>query len=204
MASIFLCELGGKRVEILLVGLVIFVDADAGRRGGRQKDMMIGHAGRRRGALEVGDIPFDEGLAAIFDRADAHHRRQADDGAAHHRLLEILGVILGKCRYLLSKQLELLVGPPLKAFQALVDVSEESGLGEFTVSDDVDAAFRLLAHHIVDRFRQQDLEFSLVERLPGELRLHQVEQIMRARQAADMGCLDAVGVLLDVHGNLLG
>jgi hypothetical protein len=81
-----------------------------------------------------------------------------------------------------------------------VDISEKSWLGEFTVGNDVDAAFRLLPHNIVHRLREQRLEFFLVVRLAGELRLHLVEQIVRARQAADMGCLDAVGVLLDVHG----
>ena len=81
-----------------------------------------------------------------------------------------------------------------------MDVGEESGLGEFAVGDDVDAALHLLAHDVARPIRQQRLEFVLIVRLAGELRLHQVEQIVRARQAADMGCLDAVGVLLDVHG----
>ena len=46
---------------------------------------------------------------------------------------------------------------------------------------------------------EQRLEFRLIERLAVIFRLHQIEQRMRPRQAADMGGLDAVGVLLDVH-----
>ena len=38
----------------------------------------------------------------------------------------------------------------------------------------------------------------LIVRLAGIFRLHHIEQRMRARQAADMGGLNAVGVLLDV------
>ena len=46
--AVFLAELGGERVEILLVGFVVFVDADARRRGRRQEDVMVGTP-RRRG-----------------------------------------------------------------------------------------------------------------------------------------------------------
>jgi len=82
-------------------------------------------AGRRRGALDVGDVARDEFLAAIFDRTDAHHRRQSDDRAAHHRLLEILGVIFGERRHFLREQFQLLIGPPLEAFEPLVHVGEK-------------------------------------------------------------------------------
>ena len=126
--AVFLAELGGERVEILLVGFVIFVDADARRRGGRQEDVMVGHAGGGRRLLDVVDVGLHEFFAAIFYRRDAHHRRQADDGAAHHRLLEILGIIFRKRRDLLLEQLHLLVGAALKAFEALLDVGEEAGL----------------------------------------------------------------------------
>ena len=71
---------------------------------------------------------LDELFAAIFHRADADHRRQADDGAAHHRLLEILGVIFRKRRDLLLEQLHLLIGAALEAFEPLLDVGEEAGL----------------------------------------------------------------------------
>jgi hypothetical protein len=53
-----------------------------------------------------------------------------------------------------------------------VDISEKSWLGEFTVGNDVDAAFRLLPHNIVHRLREQRLEFFLVVGLAGVLRLH--------------------------------
>ena len=54
--AVFLGEFGGERVEILLVGLVVLVDADTRRRGRRQKYVVVGHASRRRGALDVCDV----------------------------------------------------------------------------------------------------------------------------------------------------
>jgi hypothetical protein len=84
-------------------------------------------------------------LAAIFHRADTDHRRDRDERAAGHRCLEILRVVLRERLDLLLKQDELLVRPRLVAFEPLLDVGEKAGLRKFTVGDDVDAAFGLLA-----------------------------------------------------------
>ena len=46
---------------------------------------------------------------------------------------------------LLLEQNQLLARARLEAFQPLLDVGEEAGLGEFAVGDDVDAAIGLLA-----------------------------------------------------------
>jgi len=57
--------------------------------------MVIRNAGGGRGLFDIGDVAPDEFLAAIFYGTDADHRRQRDDGAAHHRGLEIFLVIIG-------------------------------------------------------------------------------------------------------------
>ena len=53
------------------------------------------------------------------------------------------------------------------------------------------------------RFRKVASIGLLVVGLAAELRLHDVEQIVRPRQAADMRGLDAIGVLLNCHVRLL-
>ncbi len=200
---VFLAQLGGERMEILLVGLVIFVDADARRRGRRQKHVLVRHAGGLGGGFDVVDVDLQQLLAAIFDRRDADDRRDRHDRAAHHRLLEILRVVFRKGGDLLLEQQHLLVRTRFEAVEALLDVGEEAGLRELAVGDDIDAAVGLLAHDIGDRFGDHPVVGLLVVRLAAVFRLHQVEQVVRARQAADMGGLDAVGVLLDGHGRVL-
>src|SRR6185295_16575511 len=76
------------------------------------------------------------------------------------------------------------------------------GLGELAVGDEIDAAFGLLAHALGHRLGQRRLIGLVVGRLAVELRLHQVEQSMRPRQAADMRGADAAGVVL-AHVGLL-
>ena len=83
-----------------------------------------------------------------------------DDRAAHHRLLEILGVIFRERRDLLLEQHQLLVGPRLEALEPLLDVGEEAGLGEFAVGDDVDAAIDLLAHDVAHRLGERRLRYA--------------------------------------------
>ena len=104
----------------------------------------------------------DEFLAAIFDRADAHHRRQADDRAAHHRLLEILGVIFGKRRHFLREQLHLLIGTAFEAAEALVHVREKARLGKLPIGDDVDAAIDLLAYDVAYGIGDRRLVFAFI------------------------------------------
>ena len=91
-------------------------------------------------------------------------------------------------------------GRELETFQTLANVGEEARLGEFSVSDDVDAAVDLLAHHFSNRLAHRVLICLLVIRLPGIFRLHHVEQLARPRQAADVSRLDAIGILLELHG----
>ena len=54
--AVFLVQLGRERVEIFFVGLVILVDADAGRRGRRQEHVVVRHAGGLGRGLHVGDV----------------------------------------------------------------------------------------------------------------------------------------------------
>ena len=201
---VFLIQLDGERVKVLLVGLVILVNADAGGRCCRQERVAGRYAGRLCRGLYVVDVDLQELLAAILDRPDADDRRVRNEGAAHHRLLEILRVVLRKRRDLLLEQDELLVRPRFETLEPLLDVGEKSGLGELAVGDNIDAAFDLFADAVGDGLGQQGLEFVLVVRLLVELGLHDVEQIVRSGQAADVRGLDTVGVVLNSHEDLPG
>ena len=105
---VFLAHLGRERVEILFVGLVIFVDADAGGRGRGQEDVFVGNAGGLGRGFHIGDIALHGFFAAIFHRADADHRVDRHDRAAQHRLLEIFLIIFRKGLDLLLEQDHLL------------------------------------------------------------------------------------------------
>ena len=197
---VFLAHFHSQRVEILLVRFVILVLADAGRRGRRQKHMLVGNAGGRGGSLHILNVGRGELFAAIFDRSDANDRRQRDNGAAHHRPLEILLVVFRERRRPpVERTATFMPGREFEAFETFADVGEEAGLGKFSVGDDVDATIDLLAHHGGDRAAQYFAIRGLVVILPGIFGLDRIEQRMRPRQAADMRRLDAVGILLKLH-----
>ncbi len=162
--------------------------------------MLVGDAGGRGGCLHIVDVGLHEFLAPIFDRTDTDDRSQRNDRAAHHRLLEILRVIFRKRGDLLLEQLQLDVRTRLKAVEPLAHIGKKARLGEFPVRDDVDAAIDLFAYDVGDRGAQRLPKGLFVVRLPGIFRLHHIEQPMRPRQAADMRGLDAVGILLQLHG----
>jgi hypothetical protein len=98
------------------------------------------------------------------------------------------------------EEVHLHAGARFEAVEAFANIGKKARLGEFSVGNDVDAALHLLAHHFGDGFAQGILVSLLVVRLPGIFRLHRIEQRMRAWQAADVGRLDAVDVLLELQG----
>ncbi len=187
-------------MKVLLVGLVIFVDPDAGRCSRGQEHVLIGHARRLGGGLHVVDVLLHRRVAAILDRCGAHDGDDRHDRAAHHRFLEVLRVVFGERLGFLLEQQKLLARPRLVALQAFLDIGEEARLREFAIGDDVDAAFGLLANAVHHGRGDLGIEGRLVDRLAGKLRLHHIEQVVRARQAPDMGGLDAIRVLLQRHG----
>ena len=71
---VFLVQLGRERVEILFLGFVILVDADARRRRRRQEYVMIRHARGLGGGFDIVDVDLQMLLAAVLDRGDADHR----------------------------------------------------------------------------------------------------------------------------------
>ncbi len=56
-----------------------------------------------------------------------------------------------------------------------------------------------LLHDVDDGLMQLRIEGLLVEGLAGELGLELIEEMMRPRQAADMGRLNTAAVLLERH-----
>ena len=162
--------------------------------------MLVGDTGRSGGILHVRNVDLDELFATVFDRTDANDRRERNDRTAGHRPLEIFCVVFRKGRDFLLKQLQLEARARFKAFEPFADIGEESGLGKFAIGDDIDAALDLLAHHIGHGLAQGFLERRRVIRLSAVFCLHNVEEMMRPRQAANVGRLYAIGILLKLHG----
>src|SRR5262245_54232946 len=80
------------------------------------------------------------------------------------------------------------------------------GVGDYTafaVSDTTDAGRELLFDNFADREGQTGIVGSLLETPAGLARLEELQQIGRARQAADMGRQDAVGAVFHAGGPLL-
>ena len=164
--AILLVQFRRERVEVFFVGLVVLVDADARRGGRRQKYVMVRHSRRLGGGFHIGNVDLNEFLAAILHRPDANDRRDRDQRAAHHRLLEVLGVVFGEGADFLLEQDQLLVGTRLVPLQTLLDVGEEARLGKLAVGHEIDAAIDLLANAVCDCLGQFCLD-TLLRRRAG-------------------------------------
>ncbi len=101
--AIFFRKFLSEREEIFFVGLVVFVDADARRSRRWQEDMFVCNARRCCGSLHILDVDLEKRLAAILYRSNANDRRNRQHRAAHHRFLEILGIIFRKALTSFSK-----------------------------------------------------------------------------------------------------
>jgi hypothetical protein len=80
-------------VEILFIVLVVLINANARRRCGRQKHVMVRHARGVGGGLHIGNIDLQFFLSLVFYRPGADDRNDRQDGATHHRFLEVLGIV---------------------------------------------------------------------------------------------------------------
>jgi len=107
---------------------------------------------------------------------------------------EILVVVFGEGRDFCCR-LPRNAAPRAVRFEAgetLAHVSEESGLALFAVGHDVDPALDLPADSLGHRAPNARGVSLAVVGLIIEFGLHHVEQVLRARQAADMGGQDPV------------
>ena len=83
--------------------------------------------------------------------------------------------------------------------QPLAHIGREAGLGLLAIRQDVDARFRLPAHAFRNFVANACLESITVVAVSRKLGLHHIQQLEPSRQAADMGCQDAIRVLLGNH-----
>ncbi len=79
----------------------------------------------------------------------------------------------------------------LEAGQAIEHMHGVIGAALFAVIDDVEAAFDLLLHDVGDGLAHRGVERGLVLAWLLALRQQQVDDLLRARQAAGMGGEDA-------------
>src|SRR5262249_37935685 len=80
----------------------------------------------------------------------------------------------------------------LKSSETVVDVGDEAELAHLAISNDVNAEVDLLLHHGGDGGADAAGNGGSVHMLAGLLAAHEIDQVVRARQAADMGGEDAV------------
>ena len=79
---------------------------------------------------------------------------------------------------------------------ALQHITVPVRLAVLAVADDVDADCRLPADDVLDGNDESVAEFRFVIVFPGKSGAHELDQLGRAHQAADMGRLNMIGVLL--------
>ena len=183
--AVFGGERVGDREQIVLVAAVEVVLADAARRHRRQEGFDVPHSAER--GLEIVEILAQRVFSAITHRTDAKHRRNRRHAAAHHGALEILLVIVRERRALGRKQRRALARARLETLQAFVDVDEKARLRHLAVGQHVEPAFGLAAHAVGHGLAHARVIGPRVVRGARQLRLHHVEQVVRPRQAADMG-----------------
>ena len=157
---------------------------DAGRGGVHEG------AGRRRLVHRraiVGKIGLQRPGIARLDRRAAGRRVQVRQlGVGAHA-----GGVTG-----MGQQVRRHPAQRLRLAEAVQPVLDIVGVGDFrhlAVADDVDAALDLLLHDFRDRFGHTALQQGRVVGPVAVLRDEQVDQVVRPRQAADMGGQDAVG-----------
>src|SRR5205085_3267847 len=179
----------GDGEEELLVRLVVLVRAGAAWRH-RRHERHLG-ARRRNSGLEVVDVAAQRLRTLVACRAGADRRHDGSDRAAGHGAREVLLVVLGERLALGVEESHLLAWPRLEAGEALAYISKEAGLRLLAIRDDVYAAFDLLPHALGDGALHATRVALAIVRLAGEPGLHQVEEIVRPRQAADVRYLYA-------------
>ena len=132
----------------------------------------------------------------VGDRADAaRHRLAAEPGGAAALLVEPLVEIGVVEQVAMRRGLRRLVvvaaAKRADTGQPMADIKGVGDLAELAVADAVDAGRDLFSDDVVDRGRQTGVERRLLDRPPGLARFQELEQVGRARQAADMRRQDA-------------
>ena len=180
----------GDRVQVLLVRPVVLVRAHAARRHRGHEDIRGRESGQ--GRREIVDVPAHRLVSAIAHRPRARELDAAGDRAAGHGMAEVLLVVLREGGHLGGPARRASTAPGLETGQPLVDVREEAGLALLAVGRNVDAALDLPADDLGDGAPDPAGVGVVVVRLAGDLRLHQVEEVVRARQAAAVSGEDPI------------
>ena len=105
--------------------------------------------------------------------------------AGLHQAVAILGIIVEILRRGAR-------GIAFESGEAVADVGGVADLAGFAVADDVDAALFLLLHGLADRAAHRFLEFRFVDWFAAVLREKQIDDVLRAGQAADVRGQNAV------------
>ena len=191
-------RLGEGEIQLPLVAviLVMQVRKDAGRRHDRQE--APGSARFLDGSRQRVDIALEGRCAAIPDRSGDE---PASVGAARLQCGVIPVVEILEAFVVVAVRG---IGPGFRPWNramvesgdALQHIAVPARLAILAVTDDVDADRCLPVDYVVDGNDKSFAEFLFVIVFPSESGAHEFDQLGRAHQAADMGCLNAIGVLL--------
>ena len=143
--------------------------------------------------LERVELGLERILPLVLDRPGANHQGAAaarTDLLRHGRLVVFREVprLAGVGERTRPVALAL-----LQAAQTRRRVGDEARLAHLAVVDDIDAGGDLLAHGVAHRLPHALGVGLLVDRLAVHPRQHQLEQVLRTRQAADVRGQDAIG-----------
>ena len=129
----------------------------------------------------------------VLDGAGANHARAAAAGAHlfGHRRLVVLGKIPGLAG--VGERARAVALPLLQAVEALRCVGNETRLAHLAIADDIETGIHLLPHAVGDGVTDSRGISLFVDRLAVHLVEHHFEQIVRPRQAADVGRQNAIG-----------
>ena len=186
---VFVGQRLAERHHIVVAGLIEGVGHEMGddtRRGGIHEG-----AGRRclvhRSAI-VGEVGFQR---RRYRPARSARGRPAGPGSAAWRSRTHAG---GVTR--MGQQVRRHPAQRLRLAEAVQPVLDIVGVGNFrhlAIADDVDAALDLFLHDFRHRFGYEAFQQGRIVGPVAVLRDEQVDQVVRPRQAADMGGQDAVG-----------
>jgi len=155
---------------------------------------------RRRRRFERGAQRVELGrklrAAAVCDRPGADRERAPAPGA--HLLRDGGLIVLGKVARLarVGERARARASALLEPEEALSRIGDEARLSHLAVAHDVEPRRRLLPDAACDRFAHVRRIGRLIDRLAIHSRQHQLEEIIRSRQAADMCGQDTIGAQL--------
>src|SRR5262245_13528726 len=174
-------------MQVLFIAAVVFIVTNAAWSHRWHESFLRSQAPER--GLQILNILFYHLLPSIADRPGADQRYAGHDASTHHSPAEVLLIIFREGSHF---RRPLFASAAFSAFrfkagETLAHVRKESRLSLLAVGHNVDAALGLLADNLRHRALDSLTEGLIIIRFAVDLGLHQIEQVLGARQTAGVG-----------------